>query len=121
MTAVSKVISRFGSNTKHVRNAETNKAHRVQVRAGNWLDRGGRTPGHPLYTTSSRTLRFSIGFTDAFAQGRMDGMTFLGMCCYNPWKPDIMRHPPKDIDIQSEHGATATMCYMLGASTQLLW
>ena len=104
---------------RNVRNAATNKAHRVQVCADSWLDRVDRTPGNPLYTTSSRTLRFSIEFMDAFAQNRMDGMTFLGVCYDNPERPEIMRHLPNDIDIQNEHGATATMCYMLGASTQL--
>ena len=93
---------------KHVRNAETSKAHRVQVRANNWLGRDDRTPGHPLYTTSSRTLRFSIEFMDAFAQNRMNGMSFLGVCYDNPERPEIMRHLPNDIDIQNEHGATAT-------------
>jgi hypothetical protein len=103
---------------KHVRNAESNKAHRVQVRADSWLDRGDRTPGHPLYTTSSRTLRFSLEFMDAFAQLRLEGMTFLGVCYDNPERPEIMRHLPNDIDIQNEHGATATMCYMLGVFTK---
>ena len=102
---------------KHVRNADTNKAHRVQVRAHHWLDRGDRTPGHPLYTTSSRTLRFSLEFMDAFAQRRLEGMTFLGVCYDNPERPEIMRHLPNDIDIQNEHGATATGCLSTGAFT----
>ena len=87
---------------KHVRNAKTNKAHRVQVRADNWLDSGDHTAGHPLYTTSSRSLRFSIEFMDAFAKNRMDGMEFLGVCYDNPDRPEIMRHLPNDIDIQNE-------------------
>ena len=56
---------------------------------------------------------------DAFGRNRMDGMKFLGVCYDNPERPEIMRHLPNDIDIQNEHGATATMCYMLGALTQL--
>jgi hypothetical protein len=103
---------------KHVRNAESNKAHRVQVRADSWLDRGDRTPGHPLYTTSSRSLRFSLDFMDAFAQHRLEGMTFLGVCYDNPERPEIMRHLPNDIDIQNEHGATATGSHATGAFTQ---
>ena len=51
---------------------------------------------------SSRTLRFSIEFMDAFAQNRMDGMTFLGVCYDNPDRPEILRHLPNEIDIQSE-------------------
>ena len=94
---------------KHVRNAETNKAHRVQVRAHNWLGRVDRTPGNPLYTTSSRTLRFSIEFMDAFAQNRMDGMKFLGVCYDNPDRPCVIRQLPNDIDIQNEHGVAATL------------
>ena len=103
-----KDFQRIWIEYKHVRNAETNKAHRVQVRANNWLDRDLRSPGHPLYTTSSRALRFSIEFMDAFAQNFMDGMTFLGVCYDNPERPEITRHLPNDIDIQNEHGATAT-------------
>ena len=87
---------------KHVRNLETNKVHRVQVIAKNWLNRDDRTPGNPLYTTSSRTLRFSVQFMDAFAQNRLDGMTFLGVCYDNPERPEITRHLPNDIDIQNE-------------------
>ena len=103
---------------KYVRNAATNKAHRVQVRADSWLGRCDRTPGHPLYTTSARTLRFSIEFMDAFAQNRLEGMTFLGVCYDNPERPEILRQLPNDIDIQNEHGATAIMIYMLGASAE---
>ena len=93
---------------KHIRNGETNRAYRVQVRVNNWLSRADRTPGNPLYTTSSRTLRFSIEFMDAFAQNRMDGMIFLGVCYDNPDRPDVIRQLPNDIDIQNKHGATAT-------------
>ena len=85
---------------KHIRNAETNKAHRVLVCADGWLC--DRSPGHPLYETSSRTLRFSIDFMDAFAQNRLDGMTFLGVCYENQERPEILRHLPNNIDIQNE-------------------
>ena len=104
---------------KHVRNAETNKPHRVQVHADYWLGSGSgeRTPGHPLYSTSSRTLRFSIDFMDAFAQNRMDGMTFLGVCYDNHERPEIIRQLPNDVDIQNEHGATAIMACIRGFTT----
>ena len=87
---------------KYVRNAETNKPHRVQIRADNWLNKGDRSPGHPLYTTFSRSLRFNIQFMDSFAQNRMDRMEFLGVCYDNPDRPEILRQLPNDIDIQSE-------------------
>ena len=101
---------------KHIRNAETNKPHRVQVRAADWLrcGNGERAPGHPLYETSSRTLRFSMEFMDTFAQNRLNGMVFLGVCYDNPERPEIMRHLPNDIDIQNDHGATATLCHIIG-------
>ena len=114
-----KMLQQVWIEYRHVRNAESNKPHRAQVRVDNWLDRGDRTPGHPLYTTSSRSLRFSMDFMDAFAQHRLEGMTFLGVCYDNPERPEIMRHLPNDIDIQNEHGSTATMCCTPGVSTYL--
>lgn len=95
---------------KYVYNAETNKRHRVQVYINNWLAHTDRSPGHPLYTTSSRSLRFSLEFMDSFAQNCMKGMTFLGVSYDNADRPEIIRHLPNAIDIQNEHGVTATVC-----------
>ena len=40
---------------------------------------------------------------DAFAQNRMSGMKFLGVCYDNPERPELLRQLPNEIDIQSEH------------------
>ena len=95
---------------EHVQNADTNKPYRVKVSARNWIYRTNRTPGHPLYVTASRSLRFSIEFMDSFAQNYIDGMKFLGVCYDNPERPEILRHLPNDIDIHREHSVTAIMC-----------
>jgi hypothetical protein len=86
----------------HVRNASTNKPHRVQVRADSWLSRCHQTPGNPLNVTASRSLRFSLEFMDAFAAEKEGGMTFAGVMYDNSERPEIVRQLPNDIDIQHE-------------------
>jgi hypothetical protein len=85
----------------HVRNAVTNKPHRVQVWANNWLNRY-RSPGNPLNVTASRSLRFSLEFMDAFAAEKEAGMTFAGVMYDNSERPEIVRQLPNDVDIQHE-------------------
>ena len=86
----------------HIRNAATNKLHRVQVRADNLLNRCSRAPGNPLNVTAARSLRFSLDFTDAFANAKEPGMTFGGVMYKNAGRPEIVRQLPNDVDIQRE-------------------
>ena len=75
----------------HIRDADTGKRHRVCVYANNWLDRGSSTPGHPLNITAARRLRFSIEFLDAFADNKLKGMKFCGVCYDTSERPEVLR------------------------------
>ena len=86
----------------NVRNASTNRLHRVPVHVTTLLNRSTRAPGNPLTVTAARRLRFSLEFMDAFANEKMPGMTFCGVMYDCPDRPEFVRQLPNDVDIQHE-------------------
>ena len=86
----------------NVRNASTNRLHRVPVHVTTLLNRSTRAPGNPLTVTAARRLRFSLEFMDAFANEKMPGMTFCGVMYECPERPEFVRQLPNDVDIQHE-------------------
>ncbi len=62
----------------------TNKPHRVRARANELVYLCRPVPANPLNTSASRSLRFSMEFKDAFAEHKVEGMKFRGVCCDNP-------------------------------------
>ncbi len=68
----------------HVRDALANKPHRACVRANDFVYKCRAVPANPLNTSASRSLWFSMEFMDAFAENKLKGMKFRGVCYDNP-------------------------------------